>query len=129
MMVPIISVMLLMSAAIACPFSSACIFPVCGRGAFVLSACYMYTRVYECARYQPVLHVRITRNDRPGRFPLTLGAPAFLRRDRLLLNGHLIIRGAPKTEKGGAFSFYLYVRSERRNIKIIRLREYFRQCV
>jgi len=47
---------------------------------FVLSARYMYTRVYECARYQPVLHVRITRNDRPGRFPLTLGAPAFLRR-------------------------------------------------
>lgn len=50
------------------------------QAVFVLSACYMYTRVYECARYQPVLHVRITRNDRPGRFPLTLGAPAFLRR-------------------------------------------------
>lgn len=52
------------------------------QAAFVLSACCMYTRVYECARYQPVLHVRITRNDRPGRFPLTLRAPAFLRRSR-----------------------------------------------
>jgi len=49
-------------------------------GTSVLSARYMYTRMYECARYQPVLHVRITRNDRAGRFPLTLGAPAFLRR-------------------------------------------------
>lgn len=50
------------------------------QGTSVLSARYMYTRMYECARYQAVLHVRITRNDRPGRFPLTLGAPAFLRR-------------------------------------------------
>lgn len=46
--------------------------------------------MYECARYQPVLHVRITGNDRPARLPLTLRAPAFLRGDRLLLNGHLI---------------------------------------
>jgi len=75
-------------------------------GAFVLSACYMYTRVYECARYQPVLHVRITRNDRLGRFPLTLGAPAFLQRDRLLLNGHLITRSTPKSEKGSPFTTF-----------------------
>jgi hypothetical protein len=88
MSVRIISWMLLMSAAIARLSSSARIFSLSrgdverssAAGTSVLSARYMYTRMYECARYQPVLHVRITRNDRAGRFPLTLGAPAFLRR-------------------------------------------------
>lgn len=38
----------------------------------VLSAHYIYTRIYECARFQSTLHARITRNDRLERFPLTL---------------------------------------------------------
>lgn len=73
--------MLLMLTAIACPFSSTRISPVRAvETRSFLSTRYMYTRMYECARYQPVLHVRITRNDRPGRSPLTLRAPAFLQR-------------------------------------------------
>lgn len=97
MVVPIISEMLLMSAAIELVHSHPRASFLLATGnehprqkTSVLSARYMYARMYECARFQPVLHVRITRNDRPGRFPLTLGAPAFLLGDRLLLNGHLI---------------------------------------
>lgn len=40
----------------------------------VVRVCGIYMRAQAC-----ILHVRITRNDRPGWLPLTVRAPAFLR--------------------------------------------------
>lgn len=84
-----------------------------------------YIRVYECARYQPVLHVRITRNDRPGRFPLTLGAPAFLRRSPSS-KWPPNYTGYAEDGEGRRFLFLLYIRTN--TVKIICFRKCFRQC-